>query len=186
MLAALLAVALLSPLASALAPAPLVRPVAARGAPATSAGAPAITASRTYVVQRVNARPLPFADRFSTTGGYEHRVWVERFLVRLDPGGSFTMTVHGAYRDVPRATPAAANNGAGQVRDEVVRGRWTLQGGALTLTPAPSRRGRQYAPATGTLRGASMVLRYRIGWAYGGRVGARDYQLTLAHDPSYL
>ena len=158
---------------------PVLVLVAAAHAPAPSA-APAV--SRTYVVARVNGRPLPYDDRFVTTPGYEHRARFERLLVRLDPDGQFVITVLGAYRDVPRAQPG----GAGQARDETVRGRWTRRGAAVTLTPAPSKRGKTWAPATGRLTGAGLVLHYEIGWAYGGRWGTRQYTLHAAHDPSYL
>ena len=144
-------------------------------------GAP-VAVSRTFVVQRVNGAGLPFHDRFSTTPGYEHRLRLERVLVRLDPTGTFVMTVQGAYKDAPRDLPP----GAGQSRDEAVRGRWTLQGRTVTLTPAPTRKGRQYAPATGTLAGGALTLRYTVGWAYGGRAGSRSYQLGAVHDPSYF
>ena len=151
--------------------------------PASAAAAP-----RTYVVQRVNGRALPFRDRFATTPGYEHRVHLERFLVRLDPGGTFTFAVWGAYRDAPRDTPAGGPTaGAGEVRDVVVRGRWTRAGTTVTLTPEPSKKGRRYAPAVGQLTPAGLVLRYEIGWAYpAGQWGARRYQLAAAYDPSYL
>ena len=150
--------------------------------PATAA------APRTYVVQRVNGRPLPFRDRFATTPGYEHRVHLERFLVRLDPSGTFTFAVWGAYKDAPTGMPSAdATGGAGAVRDAVVRGRWTRSGETVALTPEPSKKGKRYAPAVGRLTPAGLELRYEIGWAYpAGQWGARRYALTAVYDPSYL
>jgi hypothetical protein len=176
--------------AGAHAPAPSGGP--ARRAPdLTPPAAPAAArwgGPRTFVVQRVNGRGLPFQDRFATTPGYEHRVHLERFLVRLEPGGRFTFAVWGAYKDAPRGEPAAGPTaGAGQVRDAVVRGRWTLAGTTVTLTPEPSKRGKRYAPAVGRLTPAGLVLRYEIGWEYaGGQWGTRRYELAAAYDPSYL
>jgi hypothetical protein len=169
-------------------PAPRARPAPATPPPRAAAPAAAPAAPRTYVVQRVNGRPLPFRDRFATTPGYEHRVHLERFLVRLDPAGTFTFAVWGAYKDAPRGAPAAdATGGAGQVRDVVVRGRWTRAGTAVTLTPEPSKKGRRYAPAVGRLTPAGLELRYEIGWAYpAGQWGARHYQLAASYDPSFL
>lgn len=160
---------------------------AATAAPTTAAPtAAAAPATGTFVVRSVNGRALPFADRFSTTGGYEHRVYVERFLVRLDRDGRFVLTTLGAYKDAPRAMPVGANGGAGQLRDATVRGRWVRSGAAITLLPDPSRKGREYAPATGRLTADGLTLEYEVRWAYGGRFGARRYVLRAQHDPSFL
>ncbi len=188
LLAALLAAGATPPAAGAERAAPRPAPhTPGRAAPAGALPAPRAE-PRTYVVRAVNGRPLPFQDRFATTPGYEHRVHLERFLVRLSPDGTFTFTVWGAYRDVPRDTPPAGpTGGAGQVSDHAVRGRWSLRGDAITLTPERSRKGRQYGPATGRLTGAGLVLRYEVGWAYpGGQFGSRRYHIAGAHDPSYL
>jgi hypothetical protein len=138
--------------------------------------APAVVG--TYVIRSVNGHALPFADRVPSTPGYEHRVTLGRAALRLDPDGAFLLTAHYVHDHAPRR---AATQPAPE-KDDVVKGRWTLRGTALTLVPARSKRGRQPVPLVGRLAAGRLVLPYDV------RTGTaeRHYVFVGAYDPSYF
>lgn len=163
---------LLLSLALALGAATPARPAA----PPRPAATTAATAAGTYVVRAVNGQRLPFQDRVATAPGFEHRARLERAFVRLDRNGTYALTAWYAYAHLPAGTPL----GAAPLHDDVLRGRWSLDGTTITLTP--EKKGRRSRPSVGRLANGQISLTFHL----ANGVVARDWTVVATFDPSYL
>lgn len=132
----------------------------------------------TYVVRRVNERPLPYSDRLPTSDGFEHRATLVGAFLRLDSAGTFSLFVRYKHAHQLRRAPMEF---APQL-DTELNGRWTLERSTLTLAPDNSRRRRPHPPVVARLDAGRVTLPYLLdtGWTL------RRYVMVAQYDPTYF
>ena len=112
-------------------------------------GAQATLSTGTYIATAVNGSGLPFQTRHATKAGNTHFLRLEDASLRVMPGRKFTATFRYAHQVTQQGrafrTPPTV--------DDVVRGRYTISGSAVTFIPESKSKQGQVQPIQGTIVG---------------------------------
>lgn len=107
-----------------------------------------------YEAMRVNAKPVPTADRVEASPGYEHAVRLEQMIVTLRADKRFVAMVKYHQSMVKRRAKAEES----PVMTASVRGRYEVRGATIRFLPDPDAKGRRVKPVDGTISGRRITV----------------------------
>lgn len=134
-------------------------------------------ATGSYVAKSLDARPLPSELRLPTSPGYYRWFRLDKALLRLRPGGNFTVS----YTYYEQHLPLGKKPSGAKLYSETQMGAYVVRGSSITLLPVKPKTGRKPPPTTGQITPRGIVLPYDL------REGesAKRHSLLLVLDPSY-
>ena len=138
---------------------------------------PVRVATGSYVAKSLDSRPLPAELRLPTSRGYYRWFRLDNALLRLRPGGNFTVS----YTYYEQHLQVGKKPSGAKLYSETQMGAYVIRGSSITLVPVKPKTGRKPPPTTGQITPRGIVLPYDL------REGesAKRHSLLLVLDPSY-